>query len=91
MASRFEILARFTGWGIAGGRAGGPSGFILNPGTNREVDLGNTDILTVGPGDVIHVACGGAGGWGDPLERAPDAVLLDWRRGWVTTEHARDA
>ena len=23
--------------------------------------------------------------------REPDAVLLDWRRGWVTTDHARDA
>ena len=46
---------------------------------------------TIGPGDVIHVTCGGAGGWGDPLEREPDAVLLDWRRGWVTSDHARDA
>lgn len=81
----------FTGWGIEGGRPGGASKFILNPGTNREVDLKNTDILTIGPGDVIHVTCGGAGGWGDPLRRAPEAVLLDWRRGWVSTEQAREA
>ena len=81
----------FTGWGIEGGRPGGPSKFILNPGTNREVDLKNTDILTIGPGDVIHVTCGGAGGWGDPFRREPGAVLLDWRRGWVSTEQAREA
>ena len=56
------------------------------------MDLGNTDILTIGPGEVIHVTCGGAGGWGgDPFRRDPDAVLLDWRRGWVSTEHAREA
>ncbi|MCY3670332.1 MAG: hydantoinase B/oxoprolinase family protein, partial [Alphaproteobacteria bacterium] len=81
----------FTGWGIAGGRPGGASKFILNPGTNREVDLKNTDILTIGPGDVIHVTCGGAGGWGDPFRRDPEAVLLDWRRGWVSTAQAREA
>ena len=81
----------FTGWGIEGGRPGAASKFIRNPGTNREVDLKNTDILTIGPGEVIHVTCGGAGGWGDPFRRDPGAVLLDWRRGWVSTGHAREA
>ena len=91
VTARNRDRTRFTGWGIAGGKAGAPSRFIQNPGTAGEVNLGNTDILTIGPGDVIHVSCGGAGGWGDPLERDPDAVLLDWRRGWVTAEHAREA
>lgn len=91
VTARNRDRTRFTGWGIAGGRAGGPSKFILNPGTNREHDLRNTDILTMGPGDVLHVTCGGAGGWGDPLQRDPEAVLLDWRRGWVTEDHARAA
>lgn len=91
VTARNRDRTRFTGWGIAGGLAGGPSKFILNPGTNREVNLRNTDILTMGPGDVLHVTCGGAGGWGNPLERDPAAVLLDWRRGWVTVEHARTA
>jgi N-methylhydantoinase B len=54
------------------------------------VDLKNTDILSMGPGDVLHVTCGGAGGWGDPLKRDPAAVLLDYRRGWVSPEHARN-
>ena len=91
VTARNRDRTRFTGWGIAGGRAGGPSKFILNPGTNREVDLKNTDILIMGPGDVLHVTCGGAGGWGNALERDPEAVLLDWRRGWVTEAHARAA
>ncbi len=91
VTARNRDRTRFTGWGIAGGLAGGPSKFILNPGTNREHDLKNTDILTMGPGDVLHVSCGGAGGWGNPLQRDPEAVLLDWRRGWVSVEHARDA
>lgn len=91
VTARNRDRTRFTGWGIAGGRAGAPSRFILNAGTVREVDLENTDILSMGPGDVLHVSCGGAGGWGNPLERDPQAVLLDWRRGWVSSGHAREA
>ncbi len=91
VTARNRDRTRFTGWGIAGGRTGGPSRFILNPGTNHEVNLRNTDILTIGPGDVIHVSCGGGGGWGDALQRDSEAVLLDHRRGWVSVEHARDA
>ncbi len=91
VTARNRDRTRFTGWGIAGGYAGGASRFILNPGTDDEVDLRNTDILTMGPGDLLHVTCGGAGGWGNPLERDPAAVLVDWRRGWVTAEHARTA
>ncbi|MGZ0189184.1 MAG: hydantoinase B/oxoprolinase family protein [Alphaproteobacteria bacterium] len=91
VTARNRDRTRFTGWGIAEGRTGGASKFILNPGTNQEVNLGNTDILTMGPGDILHVSCGGAGGWGDAMARDPEAVLLDWRRGWVTVEHARSA
>ncbi len=91
VTARNRDRTRFTGWGIAQGLAGGPSKFILNPGSNREIDLRNTDILTMGPGDILHVTCGGAGGWGDPLKRDPEAVLLDWRRGWVSEAHARQA
>lgn len=91
VTARNRDRTRFTGWGIAGGRAGAPSRFILNPGTAREVDLENTDILSMGPGDVLHVSCGGAGGWGNPLERDAQAVLLDWRRGWISSGHAREA
>ncbi|HKK36953.1 MAG TPA: hydantoinase B/oxoprolinase family protein [Paracoccaceae bacterium] len=89
VTARNRDRTRFTGWGISGGRAGGASKFIRNPGRNDEFNLGNTDIVTIGPGDVIHVTCGGAGGWGDPLEREPEAVLLDLRRGWVSVEAAR--
>jgi N-methylhydantoinase B len=90
VTARNRDRTSFTGWGIAGGKAGGRSRFILNPDTPCEVDLKNTDILSIGPGDVIHVTCGGAGGWGDPLQRDAEAVLLDYRRGWVSLEHARN-
>lgn len=91
VTARNRDRTRFTGWGIEKGLAGGASKFLLNPDTNREINLRNTDILTMGPGDILHVASGGAGGWGDPYDRDPAAVLLDWRRGWVTPEHAATA
>jgi N-methylhydantoinase B len=88
VTARNRDRTRFTSWGILGGRAGGLSTFLLNPGGNHEVNLGNTDILTVGPGDVIRVACGGAGGWGHAWERPAETVLLDVRRGFVSRERA---
>ncbi len=81
ITARNRDRTRFTSWGVRGGRAGAPSIFLLNPGAEGEVNLGNTDILTIGPGDEIRVASGGAGGWGNPLERDPGAVLLDVQRG----------
>ena len=39
VTARNRDRTRFTGWGIAKGLAGGASKFVLNPGTNRELDL----------------------------------------------------
>ncbi|MFI4989126.1 MAG: hydantoinase B/oxoprolinase family protein, partial [Alphaproteobacteria bacterium] len=88
ITARNRDRSRFTSWGVLGGHAGGKSVFLLNPGSNHEVNLGNTDILTVNPGDVIRIASSGAGGWGSPLERPPAAVLADVHRGFVSREAA---
>ena len=89
VTARNRDRTRFTSWGVRGGRAGTPSIFLLNPGQAGEVNLGNTDILTIGPGDEMLVASGGAGGWGNPFERRPDAVLLDVQRGFVSQASAK--
>ena len=78
----------FTPWGISGGAAGKSSRFIRNPGTAREVDLGNTDVVTVEPGDIIRITAAGGGGWGPARERDPRAVMADVRGGFVTVEGA---
>jgi N-methylhydantoinase B len=80
----------FAGWGLRGGKPGANSSFWLNPGSNHAVNLRNTDIVKVGPGDVVYVACGGASGYGDPLQRDPDKVALDVRRGFVSEAKARE-
>ena len=42
-------------------------------------------------GDVFRHVSPGGGGYGNPLERDPEAVWWDWRNGKVTAKHARDA
>jgi N-methylhydantoinase B len=79
---------RFRPWGILGGKAAEPSDFILNPGTEREKILGNSDILVAEPGDVIHIHSPGGGGRGSPYDREPDRVLADVLKGYVSVEAA---
>jgi N-methylhydantoinase B len=40
------------------------------------------------PGAILRYVNAGAGGWGDPLERDPEAVKRDVRDGYVTIEGA---
>jgi N-methylhydantoinase B len=45
--------------------------------------------ISLKPGDVYAVRCAGGAGYGDPRERAPDAVLRDVRDGYVSAASAR--
>jgi N-methylhydantoinase B len=74
----------FQPWGVLGGRPGASGSFTLNPGTNRERNLGNTDALRLGQGDVLRIVSPGGGGRGDPFTRTPAAVLRDVLAGLVT-------
>jgi N-methylhydantoinase B len=65
-------------FGLYGGSPGQPSENYLNPdGENRVLPSKLT--MTVRKGDVFRHVLAGAGGWGDPLERDPGAVLRDVR------------
>ena len=70
-------------WGVRGGRAGRPFQVVIDPGGphEREVDA-LADAEPVRAGEVIRIRTTGGGGWGDPLEREPDAVVRDvvWRK-----------
>lgn len=88
VTARNRDRSHFAPWGLQGGQAGKTSAFVLNPGSNREVNLGNTDIITVEPGDRVYLKSAGAGGWGNPWEREADRVLADVERGFVSADAA---
>jgi N-methylhydantoinase B len=88
ITARNRDRSKFRPWGILGGHAGSPSDFVRNPGTPREQVLGNTDTVTLDPGDVIHIHSPGGGGRGSPLRRGVERVLLDVQRGYVSVARA---
>jgi N-methylhydantoinase B len=74
------------------GGAPGTTGYTtLNPGSNRERDIGKIDVLEMEPGDALRIGTQGGGGFGDPLERPPAAVAEDLANGVISAATARDA
>jgi len=75
---------------VLGGKAGAVSRFTRNPGREDEEDLGVTDLVMCGPGDVIRLEGCGGGGYGHPHERDAQKVAEDVRRGYLRVDQARD-
>ncbi|TMB86812.1 MAG: hypothetical protein E6J45_13340 [Chloroflexi bacterium] len=76
-------------WGLHGGLPARPnSAYIEAPaGAVGELVL-KRDGIRLDPGARVILAGGGGGGWGNPLERAPDAVLSDVIAEYVSAEAA---
>jgi len=80
-AGRFKYAPR----GLFGARPGAIAQFLVN-GQN-----GDPSGLTLcANGDVIQFYSAGGGGYGDPLQRDPEAVEADVRNGYVSIERARE-
>jgi N-methylhydantoinase B len=78
----------FRPYGLYGGGAGQPSWNYLDPeGENRVLPSKLT--MEFRRGQVFRHELAGGGGWGDPLERAPEAVLRDVRNELLTVGKAR--
>jgi N-methylhydantoinase B len=73
---------------VQGGKPGAPPQFWRNPDTDRAENLGNTDVVTLDPGDVIRIVCSGGSGWGPAWRRPVEAVLADLAAGKITAEAA---
>ena len=80
----------FRPYGLYGGQPGKASWNALNPdGEHRPLPSKLT--MTITRGDVFRHEVAGAGGWGDPLERDPAAVLKDVRNAFLSQQVAADA
>jgi N-methylhydantoinase B len=77
-------------WGVNGGAPGARSRKILERANGLRETLGaKIDNVRVAKGDLLHYITWGGGGWGDPLERDPEIVAREVRRGLVSAEGAR--
>ncbi len=76
-------------WGVNGGLPGARSRKLLVRADGSEERVAaKCDRVPVAAGDLLLFETWGGGGWGDALERDPEAVALDVRRGLVTREGA---
>jgi N-methylhydantoinase B len=73
---------RHRPWGVFGGEAGGSGCFLLERDGKKPERLADKPSgVQVTPGDRVIVESPGAGGYGAPTERAPDALAEDARSG----------
>ena len=77
-------------YGLNGGLPGTPSSNLLLRVDGSEEHLPPMFGTVLEPGDVYHHRMPGGGGWGDPLEREPQAVAWDVMNEKVSRDAARD-
>ncbi|WP_254533060.1 hydantoinase B/oxoprolinase family protein [Natrinema gelatinilyticum] len=75
-------------WGLNDGEPGDRGRTVLNPADEGD-ELHPKGEYDLSYGDTVSFQLSGAGGYGDPLERKPEAVLEDVRKEYITREHAR--
>ena len=84
-------FARNPAKGVRGGLPGTSASVheIAADGSQTQVEAIGDSLLR--PGEWIRGIEAGGGGYGDPLEREPQAVLSDVLEGWVTPAAAHDS
>ena len=90
--ARAEVLSmkkksKTRPWAMDGGGEPEPSGMTIWPGTDREIRVGMYRT-TLEPGERFVNRTAGGGGYGPPLQRAPEAVVADVLDGYVTPASA---
>ena len=81
---------RHAPYGLAGGGEGARSANLLRRAARGEEALPPMFSTTVEAGDVFHHRTAGGGGYGNPRERDPAAVVADVRDGKVSAAAALD-
>ena len=89
--SVFGDGAVIPAFGLNGGREGSLNEGYLNRGRENEKQLSSNEGWNrAKSGDTITVLSAGGGGWGNPLDRDPAAVLDDIRNDMLSSEKARE-
>ncbi|WP_440989955.1 hydantoinase B/oxoprolinase family protein [Haloarchaeobius baliensis] len=92
--AHFSLLAdrhQHQPYGLAGGEPGECGAAELETADGETGRLPQKSTRELPPGSTVSIRTPGAGGYGDPDDRDPDAVRRDVRHGKVSPEAARDA
>lgn len=82
--------SRIRPWGMNGGHEGS-NNFIKVLRTDGSEEIhSQVSSLELARGDVVRVVTAAGGGYGNPRERAREAVLLDLKNGYITIDQARE-
>ncbi len=78
--------------GLAGGRPGACNEIVIHraDGSAKIIDVSTSGEM-VHKGDSLEIRLASGGGFGDPLDRDPELVERDLRRGRLTPDQAREA
>lgn len=77
-------------WGVNGGNPGMRSTkTLVRADGSQETLPSKCDDINVEKGDVLYYNTWGGAGWGNPLERDADKVVLEVKRGLISIEGAR--
>lgn len=81
----------FAPWGFNGGEPGRIGSTTVNPGTADERSIGKISVLELRQGDVVRITSPAGGGFGNPLERDPEAVRREVADGMLSVDRARES
>ncbi len=81
--------SRIAPSGLAGGKEGAKSSFLLSPDTPDQKQYPSSFRETFQPGTRFRLQTAGGGGYGDPADRDRDALAQDISEGYVTAFAAR--
>ena len=71
-------------WGLFGGKDGVPPEVVVNPRNRRVIRRLETKRMSLREGELVRCYTGGAGGYGNPLDRDPQAVQADFTDGHIS-------
>jgi N-methylhydantoinase B len=77
-------------WGIFGGKSGRPSITKVFRANGSEESWRKVSNLPLHDGDITSFQTGGGGGYGSPLDREPEEVLLDVVSGYISFQSASE-
>jgi N-methylhydantoinase B len=86
---RFIEKSRAVHFGLDGGKPGLRNYALLQSKSKGEIEVLKIAGLELEAGDRVIATGGGGGGYGDPAERDPEAVLKDAVNNYVSIESAR--